>query len=156
VLDLSELLDQTARTFSPLFEQANLVFVRQIAPALPMIYADRDRLQQVVQNLLNNAMKFTPRGSVSLRAAVIGGEVCIAVADTGVGIAPEDQERVFDKFQQVGDTLTGKPKGTGLGLTICRDIVVHHGGRLTLASEPGMGSTFSIWLPIPASDRLAA
>ncbi|HET6320147.1 MAG TPA: ATP-binding protein, partial [Chloroflexota bacterium] len=59
-------------------------------------------------------------------------------------------------FQQVGDTLTGKPKGTGLGLTICRDIVAHHGGRLTLTSQPGLGSTFSIWLPVPEAERLAA
>jgi signal transduction histidine kinase len=156
VIDISDLLERTARTFAPLFEQTALRFVREIAPALPIIRADRDRLQQVVHNLLNNAMKFTPQGSITLRAAVKGHEVCIAIADTGVGIAPADQERVFDKFQQVGDTLTGKPKGTGLGLTICRDIVVHHGGRLTLSSEPGVGSTFSIWLPILATERLAA
>jgi signal transduction histidine kinase len=76
--------------------------------------------------------------------------VRIAVIDTGVGIASADHERVFEKFQQVGDTLTGKPKGTGLGLTICRDIVAHHGGTLTLESELGRGSTFTITLPVEA------
>jgi signal transduction histidine kinase len=76
-------------------------------------------------------------------------ELHIEVWDTGVGIAAEDHDRVFEKFQQVGDTLTGKPKGTGLGLTICRDIVAHHGGRLDLESQPGRGSRFSIVLPIP-------
>ena len=77
-------------------------------------------------------------------------ELHIVVADTGVGIAARDHERVFEKFQQVGDALTGKPKGTGLGLTICRDIVAHHGGRLMLDSQPSRGSTFTIVLPVDA------
>ncbi len=156
-IELSELLEQCARTFAPLLEQSNVQFLKDIPHDMPVIRADRDRLQQVVQNLLNNAMKFTTHGTIALRARVLQNEVCIAVADTGVGIAAEDQERVFEKFQQVGDTLTGKPKGTGLGLTICRDIIAHHGGRLTLSSQPGRGSTFSIWLPVlAATDRLAA
>jgi signal transduction histidine kinase len=84
--------------------------------------------------------------------------VHISVSDTGVGIADADQLRVFEKFQQVGDTLTGKPKGTGLGLTISRDILAHHGGRLTLESQPGKGSTFTIILPVTVAvpERLAA
>jgi signal transduction histidine kinase len=141
------LLEQSARTFAPLFEQAKLAFQQELTSDLPMIRGDHDRLQQVVHNLLNNAMKFTAQGGIALRASAAGDEVTISVSDTGVGIAEADQERVFEKFQQVGDTLTGKPKGTGLGLTICRDIVAHHGGFLTLESEPGRGSTFSIHLP---------
>ena len=78
------------------------------------------------------------------------GEVRIRVADTGVGIAPADQRRIFDKFQQVGDTLTEKPKGTGLGLAISRDIVEHHGGRVWVESYPGVGSTFTVALPVPS------
>jgi signal transduction histidine kinase len=148
-IDSSALLDQCARTFAPLFEHSSLDFVQDIAPSLPSIRGDHDRLQQVIHNLLNNAMKFTSQGSVALRAFVDGAEVWIEVSDTGVGIADQDQERVFEKFQQVGDTLTGKPKGTGLGLTICRDIVAHHGGRLLLESQPEQGSKFSIVLPIP-------
>jgi signal transduction histidine kinase len=143
------LLEQCARTFAPLFEQSTLQFQQEVAPNLPMIRGDHDRLQQVIQNLLNNAMKFTSQGSVGLRAQAEGNELHITVWDTGVGIAASDQERVFEKFQQVGDTLTGKPKGTGLGLTICRDIVAHHGGQLTLDSAPGTGSSFTIVLPIP-------
>jgi len=144
----SALLEQCSRTFAPLFEQSTLEFQQEIAPNLPRIQGDHDRLQQVIQNLLNNAMKFTSQGTVGLRAAVEDDELHIVVWDTGVGIAPSDQERVFEKFQQVGDTLTGKPKGTGLGLTICRDIVAHHGGALTLDSQPGRGSTFTITLPL--------
>ena len=115
-----------------------------------------DRLQQVVHNLLNNAMKFTDHGTVSLHATAEVDRVRISVSDTGVGIASHDQERVFEKFQQVGDTLTGKPRGTGLGLTICRNILAHHGGQLTLFSQPGRGSTFTIILPIARAERLAA
>jgi signal transduction histidine kinase len=150
-IDISALLEQSSRTFAPLFEQASLRFNQQFPSNLPAIRGDHDRLQQVVHNLLNNALKFTAEGSISMRAFVLGAELFIKVTDTGIGIAPADQERVFDKFQQVGDTLTGKPKGTGLGLTICRDIVAHHGGRLTLESQPGRGSTFTIALPIAAS-----
>jgi signal transduction histidine kinase len=148
-VDASALLEQCTRTFAPLFEQSTLEFRQEVAPNLPLIRGDHDRLQQVIQNLLNNAMKFTSEGSIGLRARVVGDALRISVSDTGVGIAPQDQERVFEKFQQVGDTLTGKPKGTGLGLTICREIVEHHGGQLTLESEPGEGSTFTIVLPVP-------
>jgi signal transduction histidine kinase len=120
------------------------------------VTGDADRLQQVIHNLLNNAMKFTSDGAVSLRVSVWGDWMHIVISDTGVGIAARDQQRVFEKFQQVGDTLTGKPKGTGLGLTICRDIVAYHGGQLMLDSQPGQGSTFTIVLPIARVERLAA
>jgi signal transduction histidine kinase len=150
-IDLGVLLDECARGFAPLVEQAGLVFQQELARELPPISGDRDRLQQVIHNLLNNALKFTSEGTITLRAAATADEVCIAVSDTGVGIASADHERVFEKFQQVGDTLTGKPKGTGLGLTICRDIVAHHGGTLTLASVPSQGSTFTITLPTAAA-----
>jgi signal transduction histidine kinase len=153
-IDTSALIEQCARTFAPLFEHSIVNFELDVAATLPAIRGDHDRLQQVIHNLLNNAMKFTSQGTIGLRAAVVSDELRIEVSDTGVGIADEDQERVFEKFQQVGDTLTGKPKGTGLGLTICRDIVAHHGGRLLLESQPGRGSRFIIGLPIPAQIEL--
>ncbi|HEX5501925.1 MAG TPA: HAMP domain-containing sensor histidine kinase [Thermomicrobiales bacterium] len=146
-LDVAALLRDSARTYAPLIEQQGLAFERQIAAALPPITADRDRLQQVIANLLVNAMKFTPAGTIRLVARRVGDEIHIAVADTGIGIAPEDRERIFEKFQQVGETLTGKPKGTGLGLSICRDIVAHHQGRLWVESRLGVGSTFVVALP---------
>jgi signal transduction histidine kinase len=155
-IDLVSLVDRCTRAFTPLVDHAGLDFRLEIPPTLPPITGDADRLQQVIHNLLNNAMKFTSDGAISLRVAARGEWVHIAVCDTGVGIAPSDQQRVFDKFQQVGDTLTGKPKGTGLGLTICRDIVAYHGGQLMLDSQPGQGSTFTIVLPIARIDRLAA
>jgi signal transduction histidine kinase len=155
-INLSILLEQCARASAPLIEHSGLQFNLEVARHLPSIHGDRDRLQQVIHNLLNNALKFTADGSITLRAEVWGDQVHISVVDTGVGIALADQERVFEKFQQVGDTLTGKPKGTGLGLTICRDILAHHGGRLTLASQPGLGSVFTMILPVAEVELLAA
>jgi signal transduction histidine kinase len=154
-IDPTRLLEQCARTFAPLIEAPSLRFEQEIPSKLPMIRGDHDRLQQVIHNLLNNAMKFTAEGAIGLRASVVDDELQITVSDTGVGIDAGNHERVFDKFQQVGDTLTGKPKGTGLGLTICRDIVMHHGGQLLLDSQPGTGSTFTIVLPTAVTHELA-
>ncbi len=128
-----------------------------VAEALPEIVGDRDRLIQVVINLISNAVKFTPAGTITIRAEPmaddIDGGVAVAVIDTGVGIAPEDHEAVFEPFRQSGDTLTDKPRGTGLGLAICREIIEHHGGRLWLESAVGAGSTFRFTLP--ATPRVA-
>ena len=121
-----------------------------VEPDLPTLIGDRDRLIQVVINLISNAVKFTPAGSITCAAGPDpdGDGVLISVSDTGVGIAPEDRAKVFEQFGQAGDTLTDKPRGTGLGLSICREIVEHHGGRLWLESELGRGSRFSFTLPL--------
>jgi signal transduction histidine kinase len=152
-VDLGRLLRESGRAFSAAAERQHLRLELDLAGDLPNLWGDRDRLYQVVANLLNNAIKFThPGGTVGLAAEhdAAQGEVRIRVADTGVGIAPADQRRIFDKFQQVGDTLTEKPKGTGLGLAISRDIVEHHGGRVWVESYPGVGSTFTVALPVPS------
>lgn len=146
-VDLAALVRDAARTYTGLMAERSLTFCQDIAADLPCVEADRDRLQQVVGNLLTNAIKFTPVGTITLRAWHADGEISIAVTDTGIGIAPDDQGRIFEKFQQVGDTLTDKPHGTGLGLCICRDIVVYHGGRLWVESRLGEGSTFTFTLP---------
>jgi Na+/proline symporter/nitrogen-specific signal transduction histidine kinase len=114
------------------------------------IFADRDRLTQVMINLLSNAQKFVPkdRGRVSVIVRREEGDVLVAVADNGPGIAPEDQELVFEKFRQGGSVLTDKPHGTGLGLPISRQIIEHFGGRLWVDSVPGSGATFQFVLPI--------
>jgi signal transduction histidine kinase len=147
-LDLADLLQDTSRTYSTLIEQHNLEFQQEIEPDLPPVHGDRDRLQQVVGNLLNNSVKFTSSGLIRLEARHVGDEVHISVTDTGMGISPDDRERIFEKFQQVGAVLTDKPRGTGLGLAICRDIVKHHDGRIWVDSELGVGSTFTVALPI--------
>jgi GAF domain-containing protein len=115
---------------------------------LGQIQADERKVRQVVLNLLSNAIKFTPEGGrIEVMAAPKNGVVEVSVSDTGVGIAPEDQEAVFEEFRQVG-TADKKVEGTGLGLTLCRKFVELHGGRIWLKSEVGVGSTFTFSLPL--------
>ncbi|MFO1086490.1 MAG: GAF domain-containing protein [Reyranellaceae bacterium] len=121
-----------------------------VAPELPTGIGDARRLAQVLLNLVGNAIKFTDRGGVEIRAAKAADRFEIAVVDSGPGIAPADQKRIFDEFQQVDNTSTRKKGGTGLGLSISRRIVELHGGRITVESEVGKGSTFIISLPINA------
>jgi signal transduction histidine kinase/CheY-like chemotaxis protein len=151
-LDPSELVDWATTSTAALFETNGLHLVSEIEPRLPQIVGDRNRLLQVLINLISNAVKFTDSGSVTCRVKKHNDGVCISVSDTGIGIAPEDQPKVFEKFRQVGDTLTDKPKGTGLGLPICKQIVEHHGGRIWVESEPGNGSTFSFFIPSYVAD----
>jgi signal transduction histidine kinase len=147
-LDLPVLLAESVRVFDATVVEAGLEFVLDIEPDLPPVDADGDRVQQVVSNLINNALKFTAQGTITLHAGVVGAEVCVSVRDTGIGISAADQERIFEKFQQVGEVLTDKPRGTGLGLPISREIITHHRGRLWVESVLGQGSTFSFTLPI--------
>jgi signal transduction histidine kinase len=110
---------------------------------------DERKLKQVVLNLLSNAVKFTPSGgSVSVVAMQVDGAAEIAVRDTGVGIAPADQEAIFEAFRQVGTDVTRKREGTGLGLALARRFVELHGGTIRVASALGKGSTFTVRLPI--------
>jgi signal transduction histidine kinase/CheY-like chemotaxis protein/ligand-binding sensor domain-containing protein len=145
---IPDVIDHATAATAALFEQKGLRLIKEIDADLPGVTGDRDRLIQVVINLISNAVKFTDSGSITCRARRRGGETVVSVTDTGVGISPADQPKVFERFKQVGDTLTDKPKGTGLGLPICREIVEHHGGRIWVESEPGQGSTFSFALPI--------
>jgi signal transduction histidine kinase/CheY-like chemotaxis protein/ligand-binding sensor domain-containing protein len=149
---MPEVVDRAIAATTALFEQKNLQLVKHIDPDIPIIIGDTDKLIQVVINLFSNAVKFTNEGAVTCTVTHTNDEVIVGIADTGIGIAKEDYGAVFEQFKQVGgDTLTDKPKGTGLGLPICKEIVEHHGGRIWLESEPGKGSTFSFALPIVAS-----
>jgi len=112
------------------------------------IQADERKIRQVVLNLLSNAIKFTPEGGrIEVRAVPVDGSVEVSVSDTGVGIATEDQEAVFEEFRQVG-TSEKKAEGTGLGLTLCRKFVELHGGRIWVRSQVGVGSTFPFTIPV--------
>ena len=105
-------------------------------------------------NLISNALKFTDEGAVTCRIKRLNNEILVSVTDTGVGIAEVDINQVFEKFKQVGEIMTDKPKGTGLGLPICKQIVDHHGGRIWVESQPGQGSTFSFALPITSDPQV--
>jgi signal transduction histidine kinase len=128
----------------------NLKLGSAVAPGLPTGSGDARRLTQVLLNLVGNAIKFTDQGGVEIRAVRAGDRFEIAVVDTGPGIAPADQARIFDEFQQLDSTSTRRKGGTGLGLSISRHIVELHGGRITVESEVGRGSTFRISLPVHA------
>jgi signal transduction histidine kinase/CheY-like chemotaxis protein/ligand-binding sensor domain-containing protein len=159
-VDVADIIDRATAATSSLFDQKGLRLEKHVAPDLPSVTGDRDRLIQVVINLISNAVKFTNTGGVTCKVERRAGELVVSVIDTGLGIAPTDQPKVFERFKQVGDTLTDKPKGTGLGLPICKEIVEHHAGRIWVESALGAGSTFSFSLPItveqgalPLTDR---
>ena len=150
--------DILVQALSLVRERAALHGIRltlEAAAGLGLVTADELRLKQVLLNLLSNAVKFTPDGgSIVVRAWRDAEEVDVTVTDTGIGIAPADQERIFDSFQQ-GERSASSSEGTGLGLTLSRRIVELHGGRLWLTSTPGDGSTFGISVPQPDADRAA-
>jgi signal transduction histidine kinase len=150
-LEIVEVVDQATAATAALFETTGLELRREMGEGIPRVAGDRHRLIQVVINLLSNAVKFTPGGgSVTVQVGATEGQVVVSVIDTGTGIPPEDQARVFEVFAQSGVTPTDKPRGTGLGLPISRQIVEQHGGRLWLESRVGVGSTFSFSLPAAA------
>ena len=125
-----------------------------VDPRIGEVVADERKVKQVLLNLLSNAVKFTPEGgTITMSAVLNGGMVEISVADTGIGIAPEDQATVFEEFRQVGTDYARKREGTGLGLALARRLVELHGGTLTLQSEIGKGSTFTFTIPVRAHGR---
>ncbi|MBF0537186.1 MAG: cache domain-containing protein [Nitrospirae bacterium] len=148
-INLKELLNHAVKATSSLVRGKDSVrFLIEAQENLPATTGDHDKILQVVINLISNAVKFTPEGSITLKATRQEGLLLISVIDTGIGIPPSEHNEVFEKFKQIGDTLTDKPRGTGLGLPICREIVKHHGGRIWVESTPRKGSTFSFTLPI--------
>ena len=149
---IQDVISRAISATSALFEEKNLKLQKNIPDNLPLISGDEDKLIQVVINLLSNAVKFTDKGSVVLEAYLDNNQVIVEVQDTGVGIADEDKHKIFERFRQAGDTLTDKPKGTGLGLPICREIIEHHGGIIWMRSEPNVGSTFFFSVPLMGQD----
>jgi signal transduction histidine kinase len=125
-----------------------IVLALAVEGSVGQVVADERKVRQVVLNLLSNAVKFTSEGGrVALDAARVDGAVEISVSDTGIGIAPEDQETIFEEFRQVGGDRTRRREGTGLGLALARKFVELHGGRIRVASEVGKGSTFTFTIP---------
>ena len=145
---LQDVISRAIASTSSLFEEKGLSLKKKVSEDLPVVSADEDKLIQVVINLLSNAVKFTDKGSVVLEASLDNGQILVEVQDTGIGIAEEDRHKIFERFRQAGDTLTDKPKGTGLGLPICREIIEHHGGIIWMKSTAGVGSTFFFTIPI--------
>jgi signal transduction histidine kinase/CheY-like chemotaxis protein/CHASE3 domain sensor protein len=148
-LPLRRVVEGLARVFEPLARQKELQFELTIEPEVAAaIHTDRQRLEQIVKNLLSNAVKFTDKGRVGMTVrATADGWIQFSVHDSGIGIAPEQQEKIFDAFHQADGTISRRFGGTGLGLSISRDLTSLLGGTLSVASTPGEGSTFTLSLP---------
>lgn len=148
-LPLPSFLEETANLHRGAAEAKGLVLNLSLGADLPATYTtDPTRLRQVLNNLLNNAVKFTPQGSISVLAQTSVGELAISVRDTGPGIPAEHREIVFEKFKQLENFLTREHGGTGLGLALVKQLIENMGGRVELDSEVGTGSTFTIFLPL--------
>jgi signal transduction histidine kinase len=152
-LSLREVIENTTTVFTSTFKEKGLEFVVEIENDLPFIKGDRFRICQVVSHLLANAAKFTDQGRVTCSVKKINQKIILSIADTGRGIQASRHGVIFEKFSQIGDALTDKPKGVGLGLPICRMIVGYHGGKIDVESEPGKGSVFTIMLPVEEEIR---
>jgi signal transduction histidine kinase/CheY-like chemotaxis protein len=149
---LPPMLAGVASTMTGLAHEKGLDLRMETGADLPLVLIDPARIRQVILNLLSNAIKFTARGQVTVRAAFQPDQdlVVVSVEDTGIGIAPEDHERVFEEFHQIQDNLTREYQGTGLGLAISRRLIELHRGRLWLESALGRGSVFYLTLPSAA------
>jgi len=157
-IDMKELIGDTVDGMSQLFKEKNIQVEVTLPERVPAVTADFDRIVQVLLNLLSNATKFCDRdrGRIRIGLTECDAGLEIAVCDNGPGISAEDQAAIFDKFRQGGDTLTGKPQGTGLGLHISRHIVERLGGRIWAESRPGEGACFYFTLPVAAAREPAA
>jgi signal transduction histidine kinase len=148
-LSLNELVTTITAEFASLAEAKKQTISIKLASQLPMVKADRQKLHLVLANLLSNAIKFTPEGGgIQAEVEAKENEVWVAVRDTGIGIAPREQERIFDRFYQVEPSLTRRFEGIGLGLSIAKGMVELHGGRIWVESLEGMGSSFTFALPL--------
>jgi signal transduction histidine kinase len=148
-IELGGLIAELREQMLPMAREKEIALEAALPDDLPPLRADRAKLRRVLVNLLSNALKFTPRGGrIEVGAARDGELVRVSVADTGVGIPPEDLARLFDKYEQARSRATRSEKGTGLGLYITRQLVELHGGRINVESEVGHGSTFSFTIPV--------
>ncbi|MBA7617927.1 Non-motile and phage-resistance protein [subsurface metagenome] len=146
---LTEVIDSLARTMMPILALRKQSLDVEVEEGLPLAHADKSRLTEVFLNLLGNAAKFTPDGGRLKVEAARDGDWCqVSVIDSGIGIKKEEQERIFDPFYQLDNPLTRGKSGTGLGLTLVRQIVEKHGGRVWVESEYGKGSRFTFTLPL--------
>ncbi|MGH7266704.1 MAG: ATP-binding protein, partial [Candidatus Rokuibacteriota bacterium] len=145
---MREVVQTVFTAVEPLAAEKSLALEVTVPPDLPRGHGDERRIAQVLMNLVGNAIKFTEAGAVRVRVAATNGVFQVGVADTGPGIAPADQQRIFEEFQQADSSTTRKKGGTGLGLSIARRIVELHGGRIWVESAPGKGSTFRFTLPV--------
>jgi signal transduction histidine kinase len=145
---LSKLIDEALVDFQVLADQAGLELCREYTGLIPPVLGDAEHLRRVVDNLIGNALKFTPAGgTVEVRLRGANGTIVLQVADSGIGIPSEHIGRIFERFYQVDGSSRRTHGGCGLGLALVKEIVERHGGTVTVDSVPGQGSTFTVLLP---------
>ena len=155
-VDLAGVVDQVIDTLYQMAEAKALKLTRELSPKTPTVMGDANRIREVLTNLVSNAIKFTPGGSVTIRSLPVDSMAEISVIDTGIGIASDVHERIFEEFRQASDSISRAYGGTGLGLSIARKLVELQGGRMGVDSEPGKGSRFWFTLPMPRGVTAAA
>lgn len=158
---VAELIDETISSLHALAAAKDITLSADVSGHLPLAYADPQRVRQILSNLIENSIKFTPEnGTITVRADRADTEpdsfVSISVTDTGCGITPDECEKIFNRLYQTKSTIEASRKGLGLGLYICRELVSLHGGRIGVESQPGHGSTFFFTLPISSLANLLA
>lgn len=152
LVDLPALIHQVIETMQPIVRGTEVTLVGEVDGEIPPIRTDGQKLGQILVNLVSNAIKFTPKGAVTLRAERKGSKVVIKVTDTGIGISRSDFGRIFEEFRQI-ETPHARRNGSGLGLAITRRLVKLLGGEITVSSKLGQGSTFTVTLPVSLSSR---
>lgn len=155
-VELDALVDDCLHTIEPMASNKELRLVKEVETDLPTLFADKIKLEQILTNLLGNAVKFTEEGTITLTARRRDGEVAIAVADTGIGMPEEALELIFEEFRQVDSTTAREYGGTGLGLSISRHLARLMGGDITVESTVGVGSTFTVRIPARYAGALPA
>jgi len=154
---LSEVVESVTSAMTAVLSQRKQSLDVRLDDGLPLVQADEARLRQVFFNLLSNASKFTPdRGKLKIEASRKDGWCQVSVSDNGIGVKEEDLKQIFEPFYQVDSSMTREGRGTGLGLTLVKELVELHGGRILVKSKYGKGSSFIFTLPLVAAERIGA
>lgn len=146
-LSLRSVVEPTVSLLTPIAREKSIELVNEVDASLPVVKADKDRMEQILLNLLGNAIKFTKGGQVAVSATVVGNMVRVDVTDTGIGIPESEISKIFDPFEQADGSARRNYTGTGLGLSVTKELVENHGGTISVVSKEGIGSTFSFTLP---------
>jgi len=155
--DIAELVHNTLESYRDQIQQQGFAFEEQIAPDIPKVRVDREAIARSVVNLVNNALKYSAHEKfIGVKLYRANGSVKLEVSDKGIGIARNEQTKIFEKFYRAGDPLVHNTKGSGLGLSLVRHIAEAHGGNIDVESTLGKGSKFTLWLPIHGAPAAAS
>ena len=152
---VNEVIQGAISTIEPTLNGANVRIIREIASDLPVLNTDREKLRQIVLNLLDNAVKFTERGEIKIAASQQNGSFQLVVSDTGIGIPKEELNKIFEEFHRGDSSSTKNYRGTGLGLAIVKQFVNLLGGEVAVESEVGKGSVFTVTLPLDYGESVS-